>query len=92
MTVLRARWSTIPSLPPHLHIGSMERSVDLYSPDGTSIARLYDPDYITAVPAVTACHPTRPDRYYGGSASGKISFWAPPLAAEEEEETKGKEE
>lgn len=90
VTVLRARWSTIPSLPPHLHIGSMERSVDLYSPDGTSIARLYDPDYITAVPAVTACHPTRPDRYYGGSASGKISFWAPPLASEEE--TKEEEE
>lgn len=86
MTVLRARWSTVPSLPPHVHIGSMERSVDLYSPDGTSIAHLYDPDYITAVPAVTACHPTRPDRYYGGSASGKISFWAPPLASEEKEE------
>ncbi|GAA5989135.1 hypothetical protein JCM10908_001175 [Rhodotorula pacifica] len=86
VTVLRAHWSTVPSLPPHLHIGSMDRSVDLYSPDGNSIARMYDADWITAVPAVTACHPTRPDRYYGGSASGKISFWSKPLETTEEAE------
>lgn len=86
MTVLRAHWSTVPTLPPHLFVGSMERDVQLYSPDGTSVAKLYDPDYITAVPAVTACHPTRPDRYYGGSASGKVSFWTKPLADNEEEE------
>lgn len=83
MTVLRAHWSTIPTLPPHLHIGSMDRSVDLISPDGTSVANLYDADHITAVPAVTASHPTREKRHYGGSASGKVSFFTTPLEEEE---------
>lgn len=58
----------------------MDRSVDLYSPDRTAVANFYDAEHITAVPAVTACHPTQEYKYYGGSASGKVSFFTKPLA------------
>lgn len=59
----------------------MGRKLDIFSPypepQGDHLVQLTD-ESITAVPAVTASHPTRAGRYAGGNASGKISFWAPP--------------
>ncbi|GAA5904023.1 Cmr1p [Sporobolomyces salmoneus] len=80
VTVLRAFWSPLaPSIaPPHIHVGDMRRALDLYLPDGTMVKSFSD-EAITAVPAVTACHPTLPGKYYGGSASGKIAYFAQPL-------------
>ncbi|BGO89029.1 hypothetical protein NBRC10512v2_000976 [Rhodotorula toruloides] len=79
VTVLRAHWSTVPSLPPHLHVGDMRRTIDLISPDGVTVKWFHNLDAITAVPAVTAAHPTVAGKYYGGAASGKVSFWSDPL-------------
>ncbi|GAA6011581.1 hypothetical protein JCM11491_004695 [Sporobolomyces phaffii] len=80
VTVLRAFWSPLPPsvAPPHLHVGNMRRALDLYLPDGTPV-QSYSDEAITAVPAVTACHPTLPGKYYGASASGKIAYFAKPL-------------
>ncbi|GAA5908422.1 hypothetical protein JCM6882_007932 [Rhodosporidiobolus microsporus] len=91
VTVLRAHWSTVPSYPPHLHIGNMARTLDVLSPDGTAVKHFTN-DAITAVPAVTASHPTVGGKFYGGAASGKVSFWTEPLNEdddEEEEKVKG---
>ena len=81
MTVFKAQWSLCPTLPSHLHVGNMRRTLDLYAPGptmkGTSLGRLTD-EVITAVPAVTAAHPVRECRYAGANASGKVSFYAPP--------------
>jgi hypothetical protein len=80
VTVLRAFWSPhAPSIAtPHIHVGNMRRALDLYLPDGTRV-QSYSDEAITAVPAVTACHPTVPGKYFGGSASGKIAYFAEPL-------------
>ncbi|GAA5970067.1 hypothetical protein JCM11641_000252 [Rhodosporidiobolus odoratus] len=78
VTVIRAKWSTVPALPPHLHVGDMSRVLDLYSPDGARV-KTFTSEAITAVPAVSASHPTLAGRYYGGAASGKVSFWTTPL-------------
>ncbi|GAA5829602.1 hypothetical protein JCM11251_000216 [Rhodosporidiobolus azoricus] len=93
VTVLRAHWSTAPSYPPLLHMGNMNRTLDLISPDGTTV-KAFTNEAITAVPAVTASHPTMVGKYYGGAASGKVSFWAEPLdeAPEGEVEAKAEEE
>lgn len=56
----------------------MRRALNLYLPDGTMVKSFADEE-ITAVPAVTACHPTLPGKYYGGSASGKIAFFTEPV-------------
>jgi hypothetical protein len=31
---------------------------------------------VTAVPAVTASHPSKVDHVFGGNTSGRIQFWA----------------
>lgn len=81
VSVFRAQWSTCPTLPLHIHVANMTRTLDVYSPypapSGDHLVQLSD-EVITAVPAVTASHPTREGRYAGGNASGKISFYAPP--------------
>lgn len=79
MTVLRAHWSQVPSLPPHLFTGDMHRTVTLYSPGAAKPVRTFADEALTAVPAVTAAHPTREGRYFGGAASGKVSFWTEEL-------------
>jgi hypothetical protein len=71
-----------------LHVGNMGRTLDLISPDGDCVKYLTN-EVITAVPAVTAAHPTLP-KYFGGAASGKISYWTTPLEDEEEEEEEKK--
>ncbi|GAA5947421.1 hypothetical protein JCM3765_001671 [Sporobolomyces pararoseus] len=77
VTVLRAFWAPQPPsiVTPHIHVGDMRRALDLYLPDGTRVQSFSD-QQITAVPAVTACHPTVPGKYFGGSASGKIAYFA----------------
>ncbi|BGP14053.1 hypothetical protein JCM10213_002348 [Rhodosporidiobolus nylandii] len=82
VTVLRARWSTASAYPPHLHIGDMARTLDIYSPDSTR-SKIFTDESITAVPAVTASHPTVGGMYWGGAASGKVSYWTAPLAEDE---------
>jgi len=53
----------------------MRRAIDLYTPTGIQSRHLTD-EAITAVPAVTACHPTVAGKYFGGSASGKIAYFS----------------
>ncbi|GAA6059395.1 hypothetical protein JCM10212_003627 [Sporobolomyces blumeae] len=81
VTVLRAYWSPLPpSLsPPHLHVGNMRQTIDLYNPNGVKARALGDAEMITAVPAVTAVHPSVAGRYFGGAANGKVSFWTAPV-------------
>ncbi|GAA5931603.1 Cmr1p [Sporobolomyces koalae] len=80
VTVLRAFWSTLPPsiAPPHIHVGNMRRALDVFHPNGTK-AKCFQNELISAVPAVTANHPSLPDKYFGGSASGKIAYFAKPL-------------
>lgn len=72
----------------------MKRALEIYAYDGTLITSLYDPSLITAVPAVTASHPRRVDRAYGGNGSGKLTAWAPAEVdeAEVQEESDVKQE
>lgn len=57
-------------------MGSMTRHTEIYGKDGRCMARLYDPNWITAVPAVTAMHPLLPARIATGNGSGRCAFWA----------------
>ncbi|GJN88393.1 hypothetical protein Rhopal_001359-T1 [Rhodotorula paludigena] len=85
-TVLRAHWNASPSLPPHVYVGDMQKYIRLYSPDAPSTskssaaAKTFDGEgALTAVPAVTAAHPSVPGKYFGGASSGKVSFWTEML-------------
>jgi hypothetical protein len=68
--------------------GVLVDTIDIYAADGTSIARLYDGDVITATPAVTASHPSIVARAYGATASGKVSVYAPPEDENEDDDVK----
>lgn len=68
----------------------MARTLDLYSPDGVAVKH-FTHESITAVPSVTAAHPILGGKYYGGSASGKISYWTGRLPEEMEDEVKEEE-
>lgn len=86
VSVFKAQWSSNKAVVPHWTSGNMRRSIDIYAYNGSLLAQLYDSSAITAVPAITASHPNRPDRAYGGNGSGKLYVWAPvELAAKEEE-------
>lgn len=75
LTLLRARWSQNPDLAPHWTIGSMTRSAEIYSADGRLLRSLYDEEHVSAVPAVTALHPSKGATLVTGNASGKSTFW-----------------
>lgn len=79
VTVFKAQWagSSAYGANAHCTIGNMRHQVDIISHSGKLMAQLYDPSLVTATPAVTASHPILPLRYYGGTASGKVSFFAP---------------
>ncbi|KTW27711.1 hypothetical protein T552_02151 [Pneumocystis carinii B80] len=78
VTILRAQWHENPSTGiQKFTIGNMQRHIDIYSSKGVYLARLGDPNKITAVPAVCQFHPTQ-DWVVGGSASGKIVAYLPP--------------
>ncbi|KAM0792212.1 hypothetical protein ACM66B_004908 [Microbotryomycetes sp. NB124-2] len=76
VTVFKAQWSMCPTLPSHLTVGNMKRTIDVYAPVAgvkstmTRVQGLTD-DSISAVPAVTAAHPIRECVFAGGNASGK---------------------
>lgn len=78
VTLFRATWNKNPQLEPHFSIGSMTRHAEIYSGSGRLLASLYDPDWVTAIPAVTAMHPLTPGRLATGNGSGKCALWAPP--------------
>ncbi|GAK61973.1 WD40 repeat-like protein [Moesziomyces antarcticus] len=77
LTMFRAKWNANPTLEPHFSIGSMTRRAEIYAADGTLLRTLWDENLVTAVPAVTAMHPTRPARLVTGNASGRCTFWSP---------------
>lgn len=53
----------------------MNRRAEIYSADGTLLRALFDEDIVTAVPAVTTMHPSRPGRLATGNASGRATLW-----------------
>lgn len=77
VTLFRANWHPNAELQPHFAIRSMERHAEIYSPDGRLLASLYDPDWVTAIPAVTAMHPQVPGRLATGNGSGRCALWSP---------------
>ncbi|KAI5476495.1 WD repeat protein [Pseudohyphozyma bogoriensis] len=76
VSVLKARWANHGAS--HFSIGGMSQGLEVFNgATGQMMASLND-QLVTAVPAVTATHPTRPMRFYGGTGSGKLHFFAPP--------------
>ena len=78
VTLFRACWHRNPQLEPHFSIGSMTRHVEIFGASGKLLASLYDPDRITAIPAVIAMHPISAGRIATGNGSGRCALWAPP--------------
>ncbi|WWD19513.1 hypothetical protein CI109_103974 [Kwoniella shandongensis] len=74
LTILRAQWSLNMDYMPHFTVGNMKRSLDVVSASGEKIISLWN-EAVTAVPAVTASHPTIVDRVVGGNTSGRIQLW-----------------
>lgn len=77
VTLFRACWNKNAILEPHFSIGNMSRAAEIYDCNGRCLVQLYDPDWITAVQAVTAMHPITPARMATGNGSGRCAFWAP---------------
>ncbi|CDZ97239.1 WD40 protein [Phaffia rhodozyma] len=75
LSILRAQWSANTDIYPFFTVGNMRRSLDVVAFTGEPIARLFDPDFITAVPAVTASHPSVINHVIGGNGSGKCHLW-----------------
>ncbi|WFD01068.1 hypothetical protein MYAM1_003829 [Malassezia yamatoensis] len=78
VTLFRACWHRNAQLEPHFSIGSMTRHVEIFGASGKLLASLYDPDRITAIPAVIAMHPISAGRIATGNGSGRCALWAPP--------------
>ncbi|KAK8853099.1 hypothetical protein IAR55_003800 [Kwoniella newhampshirensis] len=74
LTILRAQWSLNMDYMPHFTVGNMKRSLDVIAASGEKIVSVWN-DAVTAVPAVTASHPTIVDRIVGGNTSGRIQLW-----------------
>ncbi|WOO80271.1 DNA damage-binding protein CMR1 [Vanrija pseudolonga] len=74
LTILRAQWSLNTEYMPHFTVGNMKRTLDVFTATGERIAALWT-DGVTAVPAVTASHPSRVDHVVGGNTSGRIQLW-----------------
>ncbi|EPQ31927.1 uncharacterized protein PFL1_00126 [Pseudozyma flocculosa PF-1] len=75
LTLFRARWHANAGVEPHFSIGSMTRRAEIYAADGTLLRALWDPEVVTAVPAVTVMHPLLPGKLATGNASGRCTFW-----------------
>ncbi len=74
LTILRAQWSLNMDYIPHFTVGNMKRSLDVVASTGDKIVSLWT-DVVTAVPAVTASHPSRVDCVVGGNTSGRVQLW-----------------
>ncbi|KAH8106752.1 WD40 repeat-like protein [Cristinia sonorae] len=77
LTVFKAQWSPNPDVYPHITVGNMLHSLDIYSCKGELLASLSDPSRITAVQAVTCSHPSVVERAASGNGSGRCVLWAP---------------
>lgn len=78
VTLFRAQWHPSRDVAPHFALASMERRAEIFAPDGRVLASLYDPEWVTAIPAVTAMHPLVPARLATGNGSGRCALWTPP--------------
>ncbi|KAL7415987.1 WD40-repeat-containing domain protein [Mrakia frigida] len=78
LSILRAQWSANVDYCPHFTVGNMKRSLDVFAWSGELVQRLFDPEIITAVPAVTASHPGIVNTVVGGNGSGKCQVWGKP--------------
>ncbi|OCF40777.1 WD repeat-containing protein [Kwoniella heveanensis CBS 569] len=74
LTILRAQWSLNMDYMPHFTVGNMKRSLDVIAASGEKIVSVWN-EAVTAVPAVTASHPSLVDRVVGGNTSGRIQLW-----------------
>ncbi|KAJ1966339.1 hypothetical protein IWQ62_002446 [Dispira parvispora] len=75
LTMFRATWHPSPDVPPCFVVGNMKRYVDIYcGTTGKLVTQLYDPERITAVPAVNAFHPSLPV-IVSGNGSGRMVVW-----------------
>ncbi|WWC64442.1 uncharacterized protein I303_107052 [Kwoniella dejecticola CBS 10117] len=74
LTILRAQWSLNMDYMPHFTVGNMKRSLDVVCASGEKIVQLWN-EVVTAVPAVTASHPSIVDHVVGGNTSGRIQLW-----------------
>ncbi|KAL9934768.1 hypothetical protein V8E36_006543 [Tilletia maclaganii] len=81
LTMFRAKWNGNAAVEPHFSLGSMHRHAEIWSGKGELLRSLYDEEWVTAVPAVTAMHPRRVGRLVTGNASGKCYLWCPPPSA-----------
>ncbi|KAF8552580.1 WD40 repeat-like protein [Imleria badia] len=78
VTLLRAVWNPNPDVYPHFTVGNMDHSLNIYSCKGELVAKLSDPERITATQAVTCSHPSVVERCATGNGSGRCVLWAPP--------------
>ncbi|WWC91567.1 uncharacterized protein L201_006513 [Kwoniella dendrophila CBS 6074] len=74
LTILRAQWSLNMDYIPHFTVGNMKRSLDVVAANGDKICQLWN-EAVTAVPAVTASHPSIVDHVVGGNTSGRVQLW-----------------
>lgn len=59
VSVFKAQWCPAPNQPLHFTVASMDRELELYSPEGEILAALTG-SQVSAVPAITASHPGKP--------------------------------
>lgn len=74
LTILRAQWSLNTDYMPHFTVGNMKRRLDVIAATGDKIVSLWT-DGVTAVPTVTASHPSHATTLVGGNTSGRIQLW-----------------
>ncbi|KAJ1990198.1 hypothetical protein H4R33_001806 [Dimargaris cristalligena] len=76
LTMFRAQWHPDPTMPPCFVVGNMKRYVDIFcGSTGELVTQLYDPDRITAVPAVNVFHAHLPV-VVSANASGRMVVWS----------------
>lgn len=71
VSILKSKWQVEPSDGiQKFVIANMNRSLDVYGQNGDKLISLCAPE-VTAIPAVTAVHPTQ-NWFVGGTSSGKV--------------------
>ena len=75
VSILKARWQKDPQDGiQKFVIGNMNRSFDIYTQEGSLIAQLFEPEFMTAVPSVVSFHPTH-NWIVGGTSAGKVYLY-----------------
>lgn len=82
LTLFRVRFSPLLSQPNHFTIGNMRRQCEIWYAGGGSsksppkiVKELFDPEWTSAVQAVSTFHPRREARVVSGNASGRCLLW-----------------